>query len=207
MSDVKDLVDAYRESTLLYVSQFEDWGVFIWKPLGWDAVVMYEKLAEAAPGAIPELEDQIFKDCVVNHSMPEEDFDEWQAGIVTTIAKQIMEVSSCDPADFVSRLDDVRGLVGGDILYQIYAFIMRVFPYKFEELAIMPIEILMERLALAEVITGEPMPIKVEKAPRPVHGAPIDFEAENKKFHDVDFAPPAGDFNLDRNPHLRGGTY
>ena len=206
MSETEGLIRAYKEAKILYISQFENWGIFIWRPLGWDEVVMYEKLAEAAPGAIADLEDQIFKDCVVEHSMPEGDFDDWQAGIVTTIAKQIMEVSACSPAEFVSRLDDVRTLVSGDVFYQIYAYIMRVFSYKFEELESMPIEILMERLALAESITGEQMPLKIEKVPRQTHRGPIDFEAENKKLHDVDFAPPAGDFNLDRNPHSRGGT-
>ena len=203
---IEDLIHAYRETKVLYVSQFETWGVFVWRPLGWDEVGMYEKLFATVPGAKADLEEQIFKDCVVEHSMPKEDFDEWQAGIVTTVANQILKISSATPAEFVERLDNVRTLVGANLFSQIYAYIMRVFPYKFEELEGLPLEILMERLALAEGITGEPMPIRIEKAPRKPHGTSIDFEAENRKLQDVDFAPPVGDFNLDRNPHLRGGT-
>lgn len=205
MSEIEGLIHAYREAKVLYVSQFETWGVFIWRPLGMDEVGMYEKLFATIPGAKADLEDQIFKDCVVEHTMPKEDFDEWQAGIVTTVANQILKISTAVPVEFVERLDKVRDLVGANLFYQIFAYIMRVFPsYSFEDLESMPLEIIMERLALAETITNEPMPIVIEKAPRIPHGAPIDFEAENRKLHEVDFAPPAGDFNLDRSPQHRG---
>ena len=192
-----EVVDAYKKFGVLYVTQFE-WGAVIWRPLSWSEVDLYEKLFMAAPGAKAELEEQIFRDCVVEHPLPEEDFDNWQAGIITTVANQIVKVSSAThPEEFIGRLNRVREEVAGNVLYQIYASIMKVFPYKMEELIAMPLETLLERLAMAEVILGDKLPIQIEKAP-PSPIGPIDFEAENRKLRELESSPPAGDWNLNR---------
>ena len=193
-----EVVEAYKKFGVLYVSQFE-WGAVIWRPLSWNEVGLYEKLFIMAPGAKAELEETIFKDCVTEHPLPEEDFDNWRAGIVTTVANQILKISSATrPEDFLDRLDATRELVSNNVLYQIFARIMRVFPYKMEELLAMPLETLLERLAMAEAITGDKMQIQIERpTPSQIQGT-IDFEAENRKLSEVDFSPPVGDFNLHR---------
>lgn len=197
-----EVVDAYKKSGVLYVTQFA-WGAVIWRPLSWSEVGLYEKLFVMAPSAKAELEEKIFHDCVTEHPLPQEDFDSWQAGIVTTVANQILRVSaSTRPEEFLQRLESIRQVVSNDVLYQIFARIMRVFPYKMEELLAMPLETLFERLAMVEVITGDKMQIQIEKPTPSQLAGPIDFEAENKKFREVDFAPPVGDWNI----HRRRGT-
>lgn len=196
-----EVVDAYKKYGTLYVTQYE-WGVFIWRPLSWDEVGMYEKLFIIAPNAKGELEEKIFHDCVVEHPMPVDDFENWQAGIVTTIANQIITISSANsPEEFVSRLDTVRNEVNSNVLFQIFARIMRVFPsYTMEDLTALPMESLFEKLAMAEAITGEQMQFQLGK-PTPsqmAKSAGIDFAAENRKLAEVETAPPEGDWNLNR---------
>ena len=197
-----EVVDAYKRYKALFVTQFE-WGAFIWRPLSWDEVGLYEKLFQLAPSAKADIEETIFKDCVVEHPLPEEDFESWQAGIVTTISNQVLKISSANtPEEFVQRLDLVRQQVGSNVLFQLFARIMRTFPYTMEDLISMPIETLFERLAMVEMITGDEMKFQIEK-PSPSQAAGgIDFEAANKEISEVDFAPPAGDWNLSRK---RGG--
>lgn len=193
-----EVVDAYKKYGVLYVSQFE-FGAVIWRPLSWNEVGLYEKLFLVAPGAKADLEEQIFNDCVTEHPLPQEDFDHWQAGIVTTVANQIVKVSAATkPEEFLSRLEMIRQEVSSNALYQIFATIMRVFPYKMEDLLAMPLETLLERLAMVEIITGEQVQIQVEEpSPTRRRGA-VDTEAANRELRNVDHAPPEGDWNLDR---------
>lgn len=191
-----EVVDAYKKHKALYVTQF-DWGIFIWRPLTWDEVGLYEKLFQLAPNAKSDLEDKIFKDCVVEHPLPVDDFDDWQAGIVTTLANQILKVSATThPAEFLSRLEGIRTVVNENVLYKIYAMLMRVFPYKLHELIELPLDSILELIAMMEGITGEPLKIEIEKEAPQI--GPIDFEAENIKFREVDSRPPEGDWNIHR---------
>ncbi|NOQ49214.1 MAG: hypothetical protein GQ553_00910 [Nitrosomonadaceae bacterium] len=195
-----EVVDAYKQHGVLYVTQFE-WGAVIWRPLSWDEVGLYEKLFQLAPSAKADLEESIFKDCVVEHPLPEDDFENWQAGIVTTVSNQVLKISSANnPEEFVQRLDIVRQQVKNNVLFQVFARIMRTFPaYSMEDLVSLPLETLFERLAMVEMITGEEMKFQIEKPPpSQLAGDAIDFEADNRSFSDVDLAPPAGDWNLTR---------
>ncbi len=198
-----EVVDAYKQHGILYVTQFE-WGAVIWRPLSWDEVGLYEKLFQLAPSAKADLEESIFRDCVVEHPLPEEDFENWQAGIVTTLSQQVLKISSANnPEEFVRRLDLVRQQVGSNILFQVFARIMRTFPYTMEDLVSMPMETLFERLAMVEMITGDEMKFQIEKpSPSQVTDGMVDFEAANREINEVDFAPPVGDWNLTRR---RGG--
>lgn len=193
-----EVVDAYKKYGVLYVSQFE-FGAIIWRPLSWNEVGLYEKLFLVAPGAKADLEEQIFNDCVTEHPLPQEDFEHWRAGIVTTVANQIVKVSAATrPEEFLSRLEATRQEVSNNALYQIFATIMRVFPYKMEDLLAMPLETLLERLAMVEIITGEQIQIQIEQpSPAQLRGG-VDTKVENRRFSDVDHAPPEGDWNLDR---------
>ena len=198
-----EVVDAYKQHGILYVTQFE-WGAVIWRPLSLDEVGLYEKLFQLAPSAKADLEESIFRDCVVEHPLPEEDFENWQAGIVTTLSQQVLKISSANnPEEFVRRLDLVRQQVGSNILFQVFARIMRTFPYTMEDLVSMPMETLFERLAMVEMITGDEMKFQIEKpSPSQVTDGMVDFEAANREINEVDFAPPVGDWNLTRR---RGG--
>ncbi len=196
---MRNVITAYKEYGVLYVSQFE-FGGFIWRALSHNEAELYVGLFKTLPQAKADLEEEIFKDCVVDHPLPEEDFDEWQAGIVTTVAQQILYISSIRKSEeFLQRLDAVRETVAGDIWNQIHARIMSLFPgYTIEQLRNMSIDSIMEKLVLVELVTGERIDLQPTQE-QPAH-APgmINFSADNKKLHEVNMAPPQGDFNLDR---------
>ena len=196
---MRNVITAYKEHGILYVSQF-DFGGFIWRALSHTEAELYVGLFKTLPQAKADLEDEIFRDCIVDHPLPTEEYDEWQAGIVTTVAQQILYVSSIRTTeDFLQRLDAVRELVTGDIWNQIHGRIMSLFPgYTLEQLKNMSIDSIMEKLVLVELVTGERLdfsPTQEQPARSP---GMINFSAENKKLHEVNMAPPQGDFNLDR---------
>jgi len=192
-----DVVEAFKKHRILYISQFE-WGAFIWRPLTWDEASLYARLFDMAPKAKADLEEEIFNLCIIEHPMPEEDFWEWQAGVVTTVANQIIYFSRPQgPEDFLERLEAVKTMAQQNAFNAMYAYIIKAFPsYKIEDLQVLPLEALLERIAIAELVIGEPLPLHIKDQQRPP-GA-IDFEAENKKMFEVDSTPPAGDWNLHR---------
>lgn len=192
-----DVVKAFKEHRILYISQFE-WGAFIWRPLTWDEASLYARLFEMAPRAKAELEEEIFNLCVVEHPLPPEDFWDWQAGTVTTVANQIVYFSRpLGPTDFLQRLEAVREVAQQNAFNAMYAHIIRAFPsYKIEDLQALPLELLLERLAMAEMVLEMPLQLQIkdqEKTP-----GVIDFDAENRQMSEVDSTPPAGDWNLHR---------
>lgn len=196
---MRNVINAYREFGILYVSQFE-FGGFIWRALSQSEAELYVGLFKTVPQAKADLEEEIFKDCVVDHPLPEEDYDQWNAGIVTTVAQQILYFSSIRKSEeFLQRLDAVRESVAGDIWNQIHARIMSLFPaYTLEQLRNMSIDSIMEKLVLIELVTGEKVDLKpAQEVPTHSPGM-INFSAENKSLHDVDMARPEGDWNLDR---------
>lgn len=196
---MRNVVAAYKEHGVLYVSQF-DWGGIIWRPLSVAEAELYVGLFKTVPAAKADLEDEIFRDCVVDHPLPEEEIDEWKAGIVTTVAQQILYFSAIrEPKEFLQRLETVRNLVTGDIYAQMYARIMSLFPgYTIEQLRNMSLDSMFEKLVLVELVTGEKLDLTPqEQVPQHTPGM-INFSAENKKLHEIDMAPPEGDYNLNR---------
>jgi hypothetical protein len=195
---MKNVVAAYKEHGFLYVSQF-DWGGVIWRPLSVAEAELYVGLFKTVPKAKADLEDEIFQDCVVDHPFPTDEKDQWSAGIVTTVAQQILFFSAIKaPNEFLQRLETVRSLVAGDIYTQMYARIMATFPgYTIEQLRNMSLDSVFQKLVLVELVTGEKLNLAQEEVPQTASGM-INFSAENKKLHEVNAAPPKGDFNLDR---------
>lgn len=204
-----NVIAAYKKHGFLYVTQYE-WGGIIWRPLGHAEAELYTGLFRVVPKAKAELEDEIFRECVVDHPLPEETFDDWEAGIVTTVAQQILYFSTVKSADeFLRRLEDARAVLSGDIFKELYARVMSLFPgYTLEQLQKMPLDSLFEKVALVELITGEKInlePAAPQQGPKIPYfpGEIIDFAADNKKLDEVNTAPPKGDWNLDR---IRGNS-
>lgn len=197
---MKNVIAAFKKHRIIYVTRFE-WGGFIWRPLGHDEAVLYSGLFQTVPRAKAELEDEIFKDCVIDHPLPNEDFDNWQAGIVTTIAQTILFFSTVkNPKELLQRLQAARNDLQEDLFQQLYMQVMMTFPvYTMEQLKAMPVELFLEKVAMVEKLTGEELKLQDEvQKPKIPYFHNIDFAAENKKLERFDLAPPEGDWNLDR---------
>jgi hypothetical protein len=197
---MKNVIAAYKEHGILYVTRFE-WGGFIWRPLGYEEAVLYDGLFKTVPKAKAELEDEIFKECVIDHPLPNEDFDNWKAGIVTTIAQTILFFSTVKtPKELLQRLQAARNELQNDLFSQLFMKIVAAFPgYTVEHLRSLPVESFLEKVAMLETLTGEQLKLEPEQQkPKIPYFHNIDFTAENKQFEDVNMAPPEGDWNLDR---------
>jgi len=197
---MKNVIAAYKEHGVLYVTRFE-WGGFIWRPLGYEEAVLYEGLFTTVPQAKAELEDEIFKECVIDHPLPNEDFDNWQAGIVTTIAQLILFFSTVrTPKELLQRLEAARTDLQNDLFSQLFMKIVTAFPgYTVEELRSLPVESFLEKVAMLEMLTGEELKLDEEKQkPKIPYFHNIDFAAENQELERFEKAPPEGDWNLDR---------
>lgn len=197
---MKNVLAAYKKYGVLYVTKF-DWGGFIWRPLGYDEAVLYKGLFQMAPRAKAELEDQIFNECVIDHPLPNEDFDNWQAGIVTTIAQSILYFSTVNnPKELLQRLQAARNELDEDLLQQLYMQVMITFPgYTLEELKRMSVEVFLEKVAMVERLTGDELKLQEEEQrPNIPYFHNIDFAAENERLQRFETAPPEGDWNLNR---------
>jgi hypothetical protein len=196
---MKNVIAAYKEHGILYVTRFE-WGAFIWRPLGYDEAALYEGLFKSAPRAKADLEDEIFRDCVVDHPLPEEDYDNWQAGIVTTVAQLILFFSTVrNPQELLQRLHAARDDLQNDLIKQLFMKVIAVFPsYTLEKLRSLPVESFLEILAIVESLTGDELKIQEEEKPKIPYFHNIDFDAENQRLRELDTKPPEGDWNLDR---------
>jgi len=197
---MRNVIVAYKEHGILYVTRFE-WGGFIWRPLGYEEAVLYEGLFSTVPRAKAELEDEIFKECVIDHPLPDEEFDNWKAGIVSTIAQLILFFSTVkNPKELLQRLQAAREDLQNDLFSQLFMKIVAAFPgYTVEHLKSLPVESFLEKVAMLEALTGEELKLEEEKQkPKIPYFHNIDFAAENKALEEFDMAPPEGDWNLDR---------
>jgi hypothetical protein len=201
---MRNVIAAYKKHGILYVTRFE-WGGFIWRPLGYEEAVLYEGLFNTVPKAKAELEDEIFRECVIDHPLPNEEFDNWKAGIVTTVAQLILFFSTVkNPKELLQRLQAARQDLQNDLFSQLFMKIVTAFPgYTVEKLRSLPVESFLEKVAMLEALTGEELKLEEEKQkPKipyfPGAGHGIDFAAENKKLEEFEMAPPKGDWNLNR---------
>lgn len=196
---MKNVIAAYKKHGILYVTRFE-WGGFIWRPLGYEEAVLYEGLFQTLPRAKAELEDEIFNECVIDHPLPKGTFDDWQAGIVTTIAQLILFFSTIrSPKELLQRLEAARDDLKNDLFSQLFMKVVTAFPgYTVEQLRSLPLESFLEKVAMVEALTGEELKLQEEQKPRIPHFHGIDFAAENQKLEKFETAPPEGDWNLDR---------
>jgi len=193
---MENVIAAFKEHGIIYVSQFE-WGGILWRPLGHAEAELYSGLFQTVPQAKAELEEQIFKECVLDHPLPKEEFDKWKAGIVTTIAQTILYFSTIrTPKEFLQRLKTAREEVSGDIFLQVFTRIIQVFPiYTIEQLRNMPVDSVMQKLAIAEAITGEEIKLTPDQQSSRIPEF-IDFAAENERLRKADVSTPEGDWNL-----------
>lgn len=194
---MEHVIAAYKEHGVIYVSQFE-WGGVLWRPLGHAEAELYSGLFQTVPKAKAELEEQIFHECVLDHPLPKEEFDKWKAGTVTTVAQTILFFSLIrTPNEFLQRLEAARNNINEDVFLQMFTRIIQVFPvYTIEQLRNMPIDCIMDRLAIAEVITGDEIKITQEQQHGSMASEFVDFAAENEKLRKADVETPAGDWNL-----------
>jgi hypothetical protein len=155
--------------TALYQTIFDD-GYVVWKPLAWSD---YKKLREARllKGAAIDLdlEEYLYDTCVIVSTYDKtpsldldeldqllfrkEDRDEQPAGVISTVAKDILAHSgSINPLAIIDQLDEHRAVID-NIEDQLVVAICRAFPaYTPEDVDKMDWDTVLKRAAQAESI-------------------------------------------------------
>lgn len=143
----------YTEHKHLYLFQSGQ-GSVLFTLLPFDKTKLVERIVKAYPALTTTIEDNIWEECVVEHSFPSrvEDMD---AGIVSTITRLIMRLSSPNTIEEIqSDLDKTRENLT-DIRDQIVTKICEAFPaYTPEEVEAMDWQTQIKRLAQAEKVLG-----------------------------------------------------
>lgn len=153
-----DLIAEAKAGHKVYRYTFPDGTRVPFRLLSWGDFNLYYRLYQKGTIAEDILENQIFKECVVDSGILEQMHD-MKAGLVSTIAGIIMVLSG--PADldkFDGQLEIARQTVD-TINSQIVMIICRAFPaYTPEDIEQMSWETTMQRLAQAERILMSKQP-------------------------------------------------
>jgi len=170
-----EIFEAREQHANLYSTDFEQ-GVVVWRPLNWEEYKRYRDLAYRYPHLILEIEDRIFKDCVLEDTTPGQ--EEGNAGIVTTVAREIIKLSGViDPLESMMMLDAWRQTTSL-VEEQMILIACKAFGYKPEELEKLEYQELLRRVAMAEAMLDTRIELK---------------EAETPESDDIDFTKEAGE--------------
>lgn len=148
-----NIFKAYEENGNLYLYT-SDMGTALFKPLPYDKCRIAEKICNAYPSLAPIIEDNIWDECVVEHSFPS-GLADLDAGIPSTVVRLIIHVSRPRNVDDIERdLQQSRNELT-DIRDKIVMKICEAFPaYTPEDVEGMDWPTQMKRLAQAEHVLG-----------------------------------------------------
>lgn len=189
-----NLLKLFSENEQLYNFQTPD-GAVIFRLLQMDRYRLVERLCMTYPSLVPSIEEQVWDECVIEHSFPS-DYRDLDAGIISTVFRIILRKSG--PRNLKRIVDDLqesRDNLNKDIRDQIILKICEAFPsYVPEQVEKMSWDTQRKRLAQAESILGTTFEISGEGIEKVKTGSNssvakkvgtdgqeyIDFAAENK---------------------------
>ena len=154
------------------------YGTVLFTLLSYDKCKIAQKICNAYPSLAPTIEDNIWEECVIEHSFPNS-IDSMNAGLVSTIVRLILRLSiPSSKEEATAKLEEFRNSQM-DIRDEIVIKICQAFPaYKPEEVEALDWQLQLKRLAQAEKILNTTFEISTnDTAPNQDY---IDFEKENK---------------------------
>lgn len=169
-----EIFEARKKHKNIFVTDFPT-GNVVWRPLGWDDYKIYRDLCLQAPHLTAEVEERVFEECVLEVSPSLEKAE--KAGIITTVAYQIIQVSGIvDPMSGLAQLEVWRNEVRR-LDEQMILLVCKAFGYKPEEVERLEYQEFLRRVAMAETMMGA----HISPAAPEEEETPIDFEKEAKE--------------------------
>lgn len=162
-------------------------GSVLFKPLSYADFETAKRIAKTYPALAPVVEDNIWKKCVIEHTL-DGTVDTLNAGIVSTIVRLILSFSNpVDKEEIESELEEVRSQTT-NIKEEIIIKICQAFPaYTPEQVEEMEWKTQLKRLAQAEKILGTSFAfIDKNKPVEDKKASPITKEVANQKFIDFE---------------------
>jgi hypothetical protein len=182
-----DFLAAALDNRDLYEITLSDAGPIVFKLLPVSAYQGVSRLIQEHPRTQPEVEEAVWKLCVVLDPYGD-DLVFSPAGIITTVAQLILFLSfPKELEDITQGLAQARDIVQNSILLQIQAEICRVFPaYTPEALDQLEFPRLLQLMSQAEYLTKSPFQFESsqktsKKFSAPTVPASIDFDSENRE--------------------------
>lgn len=129
-------------------------GSVLFKPLTYADCQTAKRITKAYPALGPVVEDNIWEECVIEHTLPGT-LETLNAGIVSTIVRLILHFSNPSSLEEIQRQVDLLRDEAQDIRDEIVTKICKAFPaYKPEEIENMEWTQQLKRLIQAEEILG-----------------------------------------------------
>lgn len=183
----ENIFNLYSKHKNLYLFQ-SGTGSVLFRLLPFDKTRVAEKITRAFPALAPTIEENIWEECVIEHSYPS-NYQDMNAGVVSTVARLIIRLSS--PMSIEEIKDDLdatrEGLV--DIRDQIVTKICEAFPaYKPEDVEKMDWQTQVKRLAQAEKVLGNDFTINDGSSPTGIPTAGVATRVGEDGGQYIDFA-------------------
>lgn len=178
--DTSNTFDLYGKYKNLYVFNTGR-GSILFRPLSYDKSQTAKRICDAYPALAPAVEDDIWKECVIESTIPET-LDQMDAGLVSTIVRLILRFSN--PADLAQIHSDLKEVRENtiNIRDEIVLKICQAFPaYTPEDVEAMEWKTQLKRLVQAERILGTTFEFQKTPEVKPTKGPlVVDWEEENK---------------------------
>ena len=165
-------------------------GSVLFKPLSHADSETAKRICKAYPALAPIVEDNIWKKCVIEHTLPGT-VDTMNAGLVSTIVRLILNFSNpVSQEEIEAELNEMRSKTK-DLREEIVIKICQAFPaYTPEEVEEMEWKTQLKRLAQAEKILGTTFSLVDTSKPAPPaknpKTAPVVKEVGTQQFIDFD---------------------
>lgn len=195
MSEEFSLLKLVRERKSLYIYDSPD-GRILFSLLPMSEYNLVKKVGQNFPGLIPELEDDIWRRCVVEQSFGT-DLSAMKAGVISTLAELVMRLSC--PQDIMSvELDLIAEREQlQDVTKQLNLKVCEAFPsYTPDEVDELPWSELIKKVAQAEKVLGKEVEFQTQEFEQTIEGTEsvpmverngievIDFEALNREIQE-----------------------
>jgi hypothetical protein len=149
----ENIFTTYANNKNLYLIQLGT-GSVLFKLLSYDKSRIAERICKEFPSLTPKIEEDIWDECVIEHSFPKS-MEQMNAGVVGTVVRVIIKLSAPRTIEEMQKdLEQEREKLK-DIRDQIIVKICEAFPgYTPDEVAALDWPTLVERLSQAEKILG-----------------------------------------------------
>jgi len=188
-------------------------GRVLFRTLNCEEYFKFQKVLKLHPKFKWDIEDEIWEECVLQHSLPTSR-NNLPAGVVTTVARLCLYYSYPTDINGANFLLDRKREDLKEIKEQAILMVCKAFPtYVPEQLEKMNWETLTKRLAQSEALLETEFQFnsqtsqaqddsgKIFKNLEEYVETAIDFNQINRTLHEEEYGQPVGDFNL---KNLRG---
>lgn len=185
MEQKQSILEVLKEKKSTYIFNSPE-GRILFSLLSIEDYTLIKRISLQTPALIPELEEEIWDKCVIEHSFGTELFG-YNAGVVTTLAQIVMKLSCPTDLEGIQKdIEEARDNIS-EISEQLILKVCEAFPsYTPEEVQKFEWSTLMKRVAQAELILNKEVEFKSTSSNiKETESAPM-IEKDGQAFYDFD---------------------